>query len=268
MRFLAKRENLRILRNLAAVGLIAVTACSGDAARPTGPSRADASLKVGGTSTSPRVLPPNAHPHSRTYAEWAAAWWQYVLSIPVSQNPLLDETGVNCTVGQSGHVFFLVGILNVSGTAVRTGCVVPTGVMLFFPIVNTICTNEPPPLTPTEQLRPCAAGPIETATDLAVEIDGVPVEDPERFRAQSPLFGFTLPADNLLGGAAGTCHPDPDVGACVPYLAVADGFYLMLPPLPPGEHTVHVHGVLPAFNGFTVDVTYDPLTVTPRGGLS
>ena len=129
-------------------------------------------LALGTVAASPRVIPPDARPHGRTYGEWAAAWWQYVLSVPAGQNPLLDETGADCAVGQSGHVFFLAGILNVSGTAVRTECVIPTGTMLFFPIVNTVCTNEPPPLTPTDQLRPCAAGPIETATDLVVEIDG------------------------------------------------------------------------------------------------
>jgi hypothetical protein len=224
-------------------------------------------------ATSPRVLPPNAHPHGRSYGEWAAAWWQYVLSVPVDQNPLFDETGANCAVSQTGHVFFLVGVFNETGTAVRSECVIPTGVMLFFPIVNTICTNHPPPLTPTEQLRPCAAEPIDAATGLAVEIDGVPVGDLESFRAQSPLFGLTLPEDNLLGTQAGTCNPDPAAGGvCVPYLAVADGFYLMLPPLPPGEHIIHIHGVLPPFvpgeESFTVDITYDPLTVVPRGGVS
>jgi hypothetical protein len=212
------------------------------------------------------VLPADAHPHGHSFAEWAALWWQYVLSVPASENPLLDETGENCGVGQEGHVFFLVGILNVSGTAVRTECVVPTGTMLLFPVVNTICTNEPPPFIPTEELAPCAAGPIETATDLLVEIDGVPVRDLERHRTRSGVFGFTLPEDNLLGGAAGSCSPDPDVGTCVPYLAAADGFYVMLPPLPPGEHSVHIHGVMPAFGGFTLDVTYDPLIVVQRNG--
>jgi hypothetical protein len=258
------------LQLAAALCLVTAAACNNDVERPIGlePGSDSRPLLPDEAATTAAVLPPSAHPHGRTYEDWAAAWWQYVLSVPAAENPLLDETGANCAVGQSGHVFFLVGILNVSGTAVRTECVVPTGVMLFFPVVNTICTNEPPPFVPTEELRSCAAGPIETATDLAVEIDGASVENLPRFRAESPVFGFTLPEGNLLGGAAGACSPDPEVGACVPYLAAADGFYLMLPPLPPGEHTIHVHGVLPAFGGFTLDVTYAPLTVVPRGRVS
>ena len=263
-------HTLKLRRMTEMLSFLAVAACGGDGSSPLDPTSVDAvhPLALGTVAASPRVIPPDARPHGRTYGEWAAAWWQYVLSVPAGQNPLLDETGADCAVGQSGHVFFLAGILNVSGTAVRTECVIPTGTMLFFPIVNTVCTNEPPPLTPTDQLRPCAAGPIETATDLVVEIDGAPVGGLERFRAQSDLFGLTLPADNLLGGQAGSCHFDPDVGACVPYLAAADGFYLMLPPLPRGEHTLHIHGVMPAFGGFTLDVSYDPLTVVPRGGVS
>jgi hypothetical protein len=248
--------------------LVAAVACDGGSPGPVEPN-ATSTTGSANLANSARVLPPQAHPHGRTYGEWAAAWWQYVLSVPSGQNPLFDETGANCAVSQTGHVFFLVGIFNETGTAVRTECVIPTGVMLFFPIVNTICTNEPEPFVPAEQLGPCAAGPVETATDLAVEIDGVPVENLESFRAQSPLFALTLPEDNLLGGDAGTCHFDETLETCVPYLAVADGFYLMLPPLPPGEHTIHIHGTLgpfvPGDPGFTLDITYDPLTVVPRG---
>jgi hypothetical protein len=252
----------------------ATAACDGDAGRPLGPEAGGAALRQGGTASNARVIPPQAHPHGRTYDEWSAAWWQYMLSVPVSQNPLLDETGANCGVSQTGHVFFLAGTLG--GTAVRTECVVPTGVMLFFPILNSLCTNEPPPLTPTEDLAPCAAITIDLVTDLAVEIDGAPVEDLRRFRAASPAFGLTLPEDNLLNlffgpVPAGSCFPDPDVGACVPWVAATDGFWLMLPPLPPGEHTLHIFAAVhhPELGlDFVVDVTFAPLTVVPRGEVS
>ena len=110
------------LRIPAALCLIVAAGCVGDAARSLGPqtSDADGSLGVGNVATSPRVLPPNAHPHGRSYGEWAAAWWQYVLSVTSAQNPLFDETGANCAVSQTGHVFFLVGVFNETGTAVRS----------------------------------------------------------------------------------------------------------------------------------------------------
>ena len=38
-----------------------------------------------------------------------AAWWQWVLSIPVDENPLLDTTGEKCMIGQRGDVWYLAG---------------------------------------------------------------------------------------------------------------------------------------------------------------
>ena len=50
------------------------------------------------------------------------------------------------------------------------------------------------------------------------------VPDLERGRAQSPLFAVALPPDNVAGA-------EPAVAA-----AVADGYWLLPAPLPPGEH--------------------------------
>ena len=33
---------------------------------------------------------------SQSFKESSAEWWQWALSIPVSENPLLDETGEKC----------------------------------------------------------------------------------------------------------------------------------------------------------------------------
>ena len=53
----------------------------------------------------------------RTYSEWAAAWWQWALSIPVSVHPLFDHG--DCKTGQSGPVYFLGGSFN-SASASRS----------------------------------------------------------------------------------------------------------------------------------------------------
>ena len=85
----------------------------------------------------PGVIPPNAKAYGMTYGEWSAKWWQWAFSLPVDQNPFFDEGG-NCTNGangQFGPVWFLTGVINVSGTAVRD-CTVPAGKALFFPIIN------------------------------------------------------------------------------------------------------------------------------------
>ena len=67
----------------------------------------------------PGVLPPDSHPFGKTYGEWSNAWWQWAYSIPAPNNPVLDTTGANCDVGQSGQVWFLAGSFT-SGT-IRLG---------------------------------------------------------------------------------------------------------------------------------------------------
>ena len=101
------------------------------------------------------IVPIGTRTLGLSYGEWGAAWWQYVFKIPVHDpsnpsqflNPLFDQTGANCGVGQSGPVFFLVGVINTTGTATRS-CTVPANKMLFFPILNYEADNFCPTLTP------------------------------------------------------------------------------------------------------------------------
>jgi hypothetical protein len=200
----------------------------------------------------PGVVPVNAKPHGHSYAEWQAMWWQYVFSIPVPTNPLLDETGANCGVGQSGHVFFLVGVFSASGSATRS-CTVPSGSMIFFPILNVECDNflvppGTPPMSIAELRAGCTAA-MDGVANLRAEVDGAPLRDLNSYRGQSSVFSVTFP-DNNLGEFFGFDIP---AGTYAPF--VDEGFYLMLTPLSKGTHTIHFRGELPAFN-FTLDITY------------
>ena len=71
---------------------------------PTGPELA---LKASSAGSAHGIAPPQSSPRGKSYSEWAAAFWQWLLAIPPSINPLLDPTS-NCDVAQSGHVWFLV----------------------------------------------------------------------------------------------------------------------------------------------------------------
>jgi hypothetical protein len=214
------------------------------------------------------VDPANAAAQTgKTYGQWSAAWWEYVFSFRNPTSPFADKTGARCGDDQSGPVFFLVGTFTTSidpngvvlASATRSGCTVPAGKLLFFPLFNNECSSvEPPPFGPfTERkdLAACNHQFLDTVRDLQAEIDGVPVENLESFRVcqtklcfNSPIFSVVLPPKNILGVPAG------------PAISMSDGFYLLLRPLPAGKHTIHFHGFGPAAN-FAVDVTYAPLTV-------
>jgi hypothetical protein len=211
--------------------------------------------QLNGGNPNPGVIPLN-----KQYQELAAAWWQWVYSIPASENPLFDETGDNAAVGQpfvQGNIFFLAGVINVSGTAVRE-ITIPTGTRLFFPILNVEVNNieVDPPMT-VEELRDLAASYVLATTELHASLDGEPLTDLFSYRAASPVFCFTLPEEDNIFQFFGV-----DVaGEICP--VIADGFWLLLTPLPPGDHVINFGGTFGAPFDFTLDITYTVHVVPP-----
>ena len=236
---------------------------------PSSPVRADHD-----DDGKPKVVSPHDKVAGLTYGEWGAAWWQWLLPIaPCSTGfdpnhptvcagtpaPTLDPTGDECAVDQSGPVWFLAGTSYntlLFGPPKRK-CTVPAGKHIFFPIVNVIddwpCPpafnfNPPPGRSLEDYLTQDAANIIGGVTALEVTVDGVPMKQPFKYRATSQLVGFTA--------EAGWQFNDPCVTG-TPQVGVADGYWIMLRPLPGGKHTLHFRG---GFPGFETEVFYD-LTV-------
>lgn len=222
--------------------LIAVSGLALGVLMPTSAALAD----------SPQIVPPNSNAYGSKFSEWSAQWWQYVLSVPASENPLFDPDGSRCMVGQRGPVWFLFGWFG-PGTATRA-CSIPEGAALFFPVLNVVDVNTTTQTAP--ELRAETAPCLDATTLLSVTVDGVAVRDlQKKHRVRSEIFAVTLPADNLFGLPAGTYSP-----------AIDDGFYVMLRPLSVGSHTVRFEGASAGCpllgSGFSVAVEYD-LTVVP-----
>lgn len=202
----------------------------------------------------PGVLPLNSHAFGMTYGEWSAAWWQWALSLPATEHPLFDTA--DCSEGQSGRVFFLGGKFcatnnpNCNPQSAERSCTVPAGKALFFPIVNTECSTAEGNGTTDADLRSCAQASIDLTANLSCEVDGVPIQNLQAYRVQSPLFEYTLASQDNVLVAVGEPVPDGTTS-----LSVSDGVYLMLAPLSVGQHTIHFHGEFPSFN-FSLDITY------------
>ena len=84
-------------------------------------------------------------------------------------------------------------------------------------------------------------------------MDGVNLQQLDKYRVTASLFNLTFPANNIFGSSVGTTQ------------AVVDGFYVFLQPLAPGKHEVHFRGLTsanptPGTTNYSVDVT-DHLTV-------
>jgi hypothetical protein len=202
---------------------------------------------ITGNAGNPGVLPPQTRAYGKTYGEWEAAWWQWVFSFPLSQHPLLDAA--DCSAGQSGPVWFLGGTFaaitledgTVLGQAERS-CTLPPGKALLFPIINNEWDNlgcpEPGNLTPDE-LQALATWAQNHTTSLSCSIDGVAIQNLERYRVVAPIFSYTLPAEpNLIDQLYG-CHFQGEVSP-----AAADGVFVMVAPLSTGQHTIHFGGEL------------------------
>jgi len=207
----------------------------------------------------PLVLDRDSIVFGRSYADWSAAWEQWAFSIPTASHPLFDHG--DCSTGQSGPVWFLGGKFCANndptcGTSnvVRT-CKVASGKALYVAIFNSEDSALEDPGNPQiAGLRAFTAGQMDSAANLTMEVDGLPVPHlKDRFRVQSTAFGFTLPDDNYLKAVYPPGYAKFDAGSYFP--GVDDGYYAMLPPLDVGHHTLHFHGFQPQFN-FTLDITY------------
>jgi len=201
----------------------------------------------------------------------AAAWTQWAFSKPVDEDsPLIggdpnysearcDGTPVSPTQGKT---WFLAGTFD--NTVVERTCTMPVATQLFFPVVNWIAFPFLPGET-AEGERQKAIDAIDAVLkdpDLSMQVtvdgeevkftvDGTEIKSNRIVRAISPpFFTVTLPEENAF---------DPFVTEGVPgdeYEGWStDGLWVTLPPLPPGEHTVHFEVNAPSV-GVSQDNTY------------
>jgi hypothetical protein len=215
------------------------------------------------------VIDPWLDVYGRSQAEWAAAWWQWAVSIPVAMNPLFDAPGSDCTEGQVEDVFFLGGAFLGVDTATTTfatanrTCDVPANTPLFFPLINFMLTmlNAPPGASEADMLD--AVGFFgEPMSNFVLEIDGVPQTGLSAHDQWPEAFDLFYPEGSLLESAVGPLPAGMTRGA-------EHGYYVMLEPLSAGTHTVRFagrHARTAAVHGFDyqfdVDVTYT-LNVPP-----
>ncbi|WP_239380614.1 hypothetical protein [Frankia sp. CIT1] len=177
------------------------------------------------------VVQPHQRYAGKTYGQWSAAWWQWAVSAPDPDSPLNDPTGENCAVNQSGPVWFLAGTPGTSSPS----CTVPAGKAILFPVITAECSSVEKNGTTEAELRACAANYINHATALHASVDGTPIDlgpAGSRFRFQSPFFRICFVPDNPI-------YPDGGKGR-----SVSDGVWVLLRPLPPGQHEINFTGTI------------------------
>ena len=150
-------------------------------------------LAVGVATADDRIIPPSslsALPDHKTYEQWSAAWWQWVMTVPYSLNPITQAGNkVDCRIFQDpfSPVFFLTGN---SGFADTRSCTVPAGKPIFFPVVNVL-NDYPCPSSPNAPFQPGPGQSLEQFLTIG-------------YRGAGSLTGARPITDsNTVGNAAG-----------------------------------------------------------------
>ncbi len=187
---------------------------------------------------------PAVHPGEavagKSQGDWSLAWWQWMASFGAESNPANDPSGDLCTKGQNGPVWFLAGSTGERRSLRR--CRVPKGKYLFLPLIQSLVAPQEPGEHVCAELMLRAAKITREASALVTDIDGLRIEQLDRYRQATPAC-FN-PGSQAPKGSFGS-------------IAASNGYYVMLYPLPKGRHILNFSGALP---GTIQSVTYQ-LTV-------
>jgi hypothetical protein len=179
-----------------------------------------------------------------------ARWWQLAMSIPAPVNPLFDDTGKFCMLGQQGSTWFLNTLAGTAlGEPAHTTCTIPEGLPIFVPLYAVIC-NPFPGETLKDNVALCREI-ADTVDILRLRIDGQVRNDLIKRRSRSTAFPITVPVDNIFGYPPGI------------FDSVHDGYFALIPPLTPGTHIVRAQAKS-SVDGIAFDVRYRLNIVKPR----
>ena len=157
----------------------------------------------------------------------AARWWQWAMALPIE--PVHDPDGRMCLLGRQTDVWFLAGT-DGSRDDIFRECEVPARLPLLVPLAIRYAAR---PMTRSGASVDCShllqqvAMPPEGLQEVRVELDGVVLEAGRTQRAQGHCFDPYPALPHVKD------RPAP--------LAASDGYWLLLDPLPAGEHVLEVH---------------------------
>lgn len=179
-----------------------------------------------------KIYSRGSKPFGKTWEQWAAAWCTWMLSIPKSSHPNLDETGELCSKHQNDpDVWFLAGTFG-NVLPVKRHCKIPREKSILYCIIekeDSFAENKD--LSKEWELQARAKSFIDNVTKIETKIDGQGVKNLEQYRIHSEVFDLLFPSDPV--------YSDVNAGLT---RAACDGYWIFLRPLTPGNHEISFRG--------------------------
>jgi hypothetical protein len=172
----------------------------------------------------PGVFAKDSAPYGIPYAQWLGKWWNWTKSLTTQEHPRDNYTPEKCTAGQKGPVWFLADAL--TGKEERT-CTIPAGKAILAPTITGSCGYYDPTIKNDDDMRRCAIAGDEYGT-IEVTLDGRKIQNLEQYRVQTGFFNLNITKDNIYNNTPGI------------FKAYADGWMVLLEPLPLGKHDLHI----------------------------
>ncbi len=140
------------------------------------------------------------------------------------------------------------------GGSAERDCDISKDKAILVPVLTGECDHlSDPAIKPESGLKQCALSVNEGGV-VKASLDGTSINNISKYRLQSPLFEFTIPAYDAFGeGPTGTTK------------AIADGCWIFLKPLTPGRHQLEFSGDvidLMGKNSYAIAVKYN-LEIVP-----
>lgn len=193
---------------------------------PSGYLPANGQLQPTDAPAPTALVPPDELVEGKTQAQWTKAYWTWHRSFDRDSLPTEDQTGARCAEHQDGPVWLLAGVT--SRESVERKCSPGANSHILFPLI--VASGE----QSDNDRAHCLASAEKVSqlmgrvSDIEVTIDGLKVSHPTRWRQH-----FSCETIPTRDGER---------------LYYSDGYWMMLKPLAPGPHEVHVHARLPSQN--------------------
>lgn len=172
-------------------------------------------------------------PYGSTYGAWTVKWWQWILSIALPTNPLFDPIGQYWNLDQpSSDVWFLAGNFGSTNSIFPERKIkMDSGRSILLPVLNCEANAlEYPDLKTHEDLLKHVSYDVNTIVKRDCFVDGIRL-NAVRIPSDPRIFKVQINQNNAFGVKNGGSTD-----------AAADGYWVFLKPLPPGNHSIRFEG--------------------------